>query len=644
MVSRSNVHRMGIRLFVTPLNYSGIIEVENIIDGSVINFCDAPRFKVKHTRLLENRTLTDTGAYVEVTTRDRKLCVGTGSFMEAYSEGRAVMKNRSFGAFGETAVEFQDFDAEEGKTVEVVKYASVYTEREVPDYELHCRVRDEIADFLADGFETEMNRHMEVYARMWDDANIEIQGDFELDRAVRFTIFHLMSTGSEHDDRVNVGAKLLSGEEYGGHAFWDTELFMLPFFACVFPDTARNLENYRYHLLDAARANAAKNGYRGAQYPWESADDGTEQCPDWTIEPDGTCYRCYVAVYEHHVTAAVAYGIYNYVKITGDRNFLREKGAEILIETARFWASRCEYNRELDRYEIRRVTGPDEWHEPVDNNLYTNYLARWNLGYVLELLKEWEKDEAEVCDELKSRLKIGDKELEYWSLVREKMYLPKGTENGLLEQFEGYFNLKDVTIEACDENDWPIRPEILKTVPKDQTQIIKQADVVMLLHLLGEEFDEETKRKNYAYYEKRTLHGSSLSPSIYSVMGLHVGDESKAYRYLKRAAFIDLTDLQKNTREGIHAANAGGVWQTVVFGFAGVSLEEDGVIDIRPHMPKEWKGLSFKLHHRGSRLEIAVSPDNRVTVTVLEGGPVTVRMNGKVVILEGQKTVAGGLS
>ena len=140
------------------------------------------------------------------------------------------MKNRSFGAFGETAVEFQDFDAEEGKTVEVVKYASVYTEREVPDYELHCRVRDEIADFLADGFETEMNRHMEVYARMWDDANIEIQGDFELDRAVRFTIFHLMSTGSEHDDRVNVGAKLLSGEEYGGHAFWDTELFMLPFF------------------------------------------------------------------------------------------------------------------------------------------------------------------------------------------------------------------------------------------------------------------------------------------------------------------------------------------------------------------------------------------------------------------------------
>lgn len=635
MVSRANVHRMGIRLFVTPLNYSGIIEVENIIDGSVINFCDAPRFKVKHTRLLTNCPLTDKGAYVEVTTRDRKLCVGTGSLMEAYAGGRTVMKNRSFGAFGETAVEFQDFDAEEGKAVEVVKYASVYTEREVPDYELHCRVRDEIKGFAADGFEMEMSRHIEVYARMWDEANIEIRGDFDLDRAVRFTLFHLMSTGSEHDDRVNVGAKLLSGEEYGGHAFWDTELFMLPFFACVFPDTARNLENYRYRLLDAARANAAKNGYCGAQYPWESADDGTEQCPDWTIEPDGTCYRCYVAVYEHHVTAAVAYGIYNYVKITGDRCFLREKGAEILIETARFWASRCEYNRTMDRYEIRRVTGPDEWHEPVDNNLYTNYLARWNLGYVLELLTEWKEDGTGLYEELKARLNILDEELESWSRVREKMYLPKGKENGLLEQFEGYFDLKDVTIEAYDENDWPIRPEILRTVPKTQTQIIKQADVVMLLHLLGEEFDEETKRKNYTYYEKRTLHGSSLSPSIYSVMGLHVGDETKAYRYLRRAAFIDLTDLQKNTREGIHAANAGGVWQTVVFGFAGVSFSEDGVVDIRPHMPKEWEGLSFKLHHRGSKMEITVLPDNSVTVTVLEGGPVSVRINGEAMVLEG---------
>lgn len=634
MVSRANVHRMGIRLWVTPLNYSGCIEVENILDASVINFCDAPRFKVKHTALLKNESLMEKGAYVEVATRDRKLAVGTGSVLEAYLNGTPVTKNRSFGAFGERAVEFKDFGAEEGKTVEVVKYASIYTEREVLGHELSRRVRDELSAFVKEGFEPELRRHEEAYERMWEEANIEIAGDFLLDRAVRFTIFHLMSAASETDDRVNVGAKLLSGEEYGGHAFWDTELFMLPFFACVFPKTAGNLEHYRYHLLPAARENAGKNGYRGAQYPWESADDGTEQCPDWTIEPDGSCYRCYVAVYEHHVTAAVAYGISNYVKITGDDAFLREKGAEILIETARFWASRCEYNGQWDRYEIRRVTGPDEWHEPVDNNLYTNYLARWNLDYVLALLNGWRETEPELAAGLFGKLSIGKEELELWSLIREKIYLPKGKENGLLEQFEGYFGLKEVTIEGYDENDWPLRPEALKTTPKSETQIIKQADVVMLLHLLGEEFDQETKQKNYAYYEKRTLHGSSLSPSVYSVMGLKVGDESKAYRYLRRAAFLDLTDLQKNTREGIHAANAGGVWQTVVFGFAGVSMEEQGVVDIRPHMPKEWERLAFKLHYRGAWLKITVFPDNSVKVNLLSGGPVTVRIGGEEITIE----------
>ena len=197
-------------------------------------------------------------------------------------------------------------------------------------------IEKEIEGFVETGFDQELKAHEDVYKNMWENADIQITGDDELNRAVRFNIFHLMSTGNEHDDHVNVGAKLLTGEEYGGHAFWDTELFMLPFFSWVFPKTAQNLENYRYHLLDAARANAHKNGYKGAQYPWESADDGTEQCPDWTIEPDGTCYRCYVAVYEHHVTAAVAYGIYNYVKITQDMDFLYSKGAEILTETARF--------------------------------------------------------------------------------------------------------------------------------------------------------------------------------------------------------------------------------------------------------------------------------------------------------------------
>ncbi|RGC76194.1 glycoside hydrolase family 65 protein [Coprococcus sp. AM25-15LB] len=629
-VSRANVHRMAVKLYVTPINYDGIIEVENIVDGSVINFADAPRFKVKHTYLVANERLTETGVYIECATRDNHLHVGTGAFLDAERNGKSVIKTRQFYAFGEQAIEFQDFDAEQGVTTEITKYASIYTERDLPKYELHSAVKNEIDAFVERGFEQELAEHFKVYEEMWKEADIQIQGDFDLDRAVRFNIFHLMSTGNEHDDRVNVGAKLLHGEEYGGHAFWDTELFMLPFFAYVFPKTAKNLESYRYRLLDAARANAAKNGYKGAQYPWESADDGTEQCPDWTIEPDGTCYRCYVADYEHHVTAAVAYGIYDYVKITKDTSFLLKKGAEILMETARFWASRCEYITEKDRYEIRKVTGPDEWHEPVDNNVYTNYLAKWNLRYVIALIQDLKEHHREDYDRIAEKISLTEKEIEEWNLVQSKIYLPRKEGTQLLEQFEGYFDLQEVTIQEYDKNDWPIRPAELKTMKTKETQIIKQADVVMLLHLMGEEFDEETTKLNYSYYEKRTLHGSSLSPSIYSIMGLKVGDDTKAYRYLRRAAFIDLINLQKNTREGIHAANAGGVWQTVVFGFAGLSIDADGILNITPKMPKEWEGVTFRIHYLNSWLEISIDAKNNAAVKVLEGAQTDVKVNGKL--------------
>lgn len=629
-VSRANVHRMAVKLYVTPINYDGIIEVENIVDGSVINFADAPRFKVKHTYLVANERLTENGVYIECATRDNHLHVGTGAFLDAERNGKSVIKTRQFYAFGEQTIEFQDFDAEQGVTTEITKYASIYTERDLPKYELHSAVKNEIDAFVERGFEQELAEHFKVYEEMWKEADIQIQGDFDLDCAVRFNIFHLMSTGNEHDDRVNVGAKLLHGEEYGGHAFWDTELFMLPFFAYVFPKTAKNLESYRYRLLDAARANAAKNGYKGAQYPWESADDGTEQCPDWTIEPDGTCYRCYVADYEHHVTAAVAYGIYDYVKITKDTSFLLKKGAEILMETARFWASRCEYITEKDRYEIRKVTGPDEWHEPVDNNVYTNYLAKWNLRYVIALIQDLKEHHREDYDRIAEKISLTEKEIEEWNLVQSKIYLPRKEGTQLLEQFEGYFDLQEVTIQEYDKNDWPIRPAELKTMKTKETQIIKQADVVMLLHLMGEEFDEETTKLNYSYYEKRTLHGSSLSPSIYSIMGLKVGDDTKAYRYLRRAAFIDLINLQKNTREGIHAANAGGVWQTVVFGFAGLSIDVDGILNITPKMPKEWEGVTFRIHYLNSWLEISIDAKNNAAVKVLEGAQTDVKVNGKL--------------
>ena len=638
-VSRAHVHRMGIRLMVTPLNHSGLIEVEQITDGSIINFYDAPRFKVKHTTIGVNKPLAADGVYLEAITRDDGLHVGVGSRMTGRLLGTdglpasddEAMGNRAFHAFGERGVEFADFHAGEGQTVELIKYVSMADGRDVPADQLHSVVADEVAAFMEKGFNAELAEHTGVYRRMWEQADIAIEGDDELNRAIRFNVFHLMSTANERDNRVNVGAKLLTGEEYGGHAFWDTELFMLPFFAYVFPSTARNLESYRYRLLPAAEANAARNGFKGAQYPWESADDGSEQCPDWTIEPDGTCYRCYVAVYEHHVTAAVAFGIADYARITGDNAFLYGPGAEILTQTARFWASRCEWVADSDRYEITQVTGPDEWHEPVDNNTYTNYLARWNMRYVADLAERMRREQPAAYDALVERTGLTGEEIDSWRTIADQIYLPRKEGTDLLEQFEGYFDLEPVTIEQYDANDWPVRPEALKRFKTSETQIIKQPDVIMLMHLLGEEFGDEAIATNYRYYEKRTLHGSSLSPSIYAIMGLRVGDDSRAYRYLRRAAMLDLLNLQRNTREGIHAANAGGVWQTVVFGFAGVSMDENGMLHIRPNLPAAWRSLRFRVHDRDTWLEITVTDGNSVTVHALEGPATRVEVNGTVI-------------
>jgi len=610
-VSRKNIHRIGIIYNLTPINYEGIIEVESETDGSIINFADAPRFKVKHTKTLKNEKLSDFGGnYIEVSTRDRNLHIGVGSYIDAFKEGEAVLGNRNFNSFGEKSLEFADVKVKAGEKINFVKYIAVYTENDVHKEEIKKYVTKEITDFIQKGFYKEIADHCLEYSKLWDMADIKIDCDEELNKAIRFNIFHLMSTGSSTNDGINIGAKLLTGEEYGGHAFWDTELFMLPFFSYVFPDIAKNLVSYRHRLLDAAKENAQKNGYKGAQYPWESADDGTEQCPAYTIEPDGSCYRCYVADYEHHVSAAVAYGIYNYTRITGDLEFFYNKGIYILIETARFWASRCEYIEKEDRYEIRKVTGPDEWHEPVDNNVYTNYLARWNLLYVKRKLDELKVDNYSLYGHVLEKTEFSDKEAAKLQAIADKIYLPKMAGRNILEQFEGYFDLKDCIIEKYDENDWPIRPEILKELTVDKTSLIKQADVVMLMYLLENEFSAEEIKDNYHYYEKRTLHGSSLSPAIYSIVGLRTGDKGKAYRYLRRAAFIDLLNLQKNTREGIHAANAGGVWQVIVFGFAGVNTDDSGELLISPNMPEGWKNLNFKIWHNGKRLSINIYDDN----------------------------------
>lgn len=621
-LSRASIHCGLDRIIITPVNHSSILEMENMIDGSVVNFADALRFKVKHFKVTRNESLTrKDGLYLECKTRDDGLSVGCAT--RIINED---LNNRQFNCFGEISSEFKDLKITKGKTYVLDKYFVYYTQKDIAKNKLKKACLEELDKLNKRGFDKEFERHIKVYENKWKQADISIVNDDELNKAIRFNVFHLMSTGNEFDNRVNIGSKLLSGEEYGGHAFWDTEMFMLPFFTYEFPDVARNLEEYRYGLLNAARLNAKKTGYNGARYPWESADEGSEQCPDWTIYPDGHAEPCFVAKYEQHVTSAVAYGVVNYVSTTNNLEYLKNQGMEILVETARFWASRLEYNRKFDRYEINDVTGPDEWHEPVNNNLYTNYLARYNLKLVLDLLENYRKNDRSIYNRLCKKIHLERREYIAWKEYIEKIYLPKDENSKLLEQFEGYFKLKDVVIEEYDENDWPVKPKALIGIDRETTQIIKQADVVMLMFILQEEFDLETTVENYHYYEARTLHGSSLSPSIYAIMGLRVNDDSKAYRYLSRAANLDLKDLQGNGREGLHGANMGGVWQTVIFGFGGVS-NIDGTLHINPKLPDKWKELKFRINFQNRCLEITIN--KKINVRRIKGKKINIFVKGR---------------
>lgn len=608
-LSRNNLHRAAIRLYVTPLNYSGIMEMENIIDGTVLNFKDFPRFRVKHLETLDVSNLSGKGCYIETRTRDFKTHIGTGCIVKVskLNQDVSIIKNKRYSTFGEIALEFNDFDVKEKETIVIDKMASVYTQRDIQKEKIKSTIANELSNFSNDGIDQELDKHIKIYEDMWQYANIKITGDDLIDKGLRFNIFHLMSTANKHNDKVSLGAKLLHGEEYGGHAYWDTEIFMLPFFIFTAPDVAKNLLKYRYYLLDAARQNAISEGYKGAKYPWESADDGKEQCPQWTIEPDGSCYRCYVADYEHHVTADIAYGVYSYYKYTDDVDFMTNYGAEIILETARFWVSRCNYNEKLDRYEILQVTGPDEWHEPVDNNCYTNYLAKWNIEKGFEILDLLKTSYESSYQNIISKIGLEEAELKEWKAVCEKIYIPFNEEDKLMEQFDGYFKLHDFVITEYDKNDMPIIPSKAREVGIRNTCINKQADVVMLMFLLDNEFDKEIQKINYDYYEKRTSHRSSLSPSIFSIMGLRVGNDSMAYKYLKRSCLVDLHNNQNNTREGIHAASCGGTWQSVIFGFAGMSIDENGIINFNPCLPQHWEKIEFKINYSGSIIDIVLS-------------------------------------
>ncbi|HOT23738.1 MAG TPA: glycosyl hydrolase family 65 protein [Thermoleophilia bacterium] len=482
------------------------------------------------------------------------------------------------------------------------------------------------------GYDELLARHSAAWIQRWRDADLVVDGDHEAQRALRFSIFHLISTGHPTNERVSIGARGLGGLSYFLHVFWDTEVFVLPFFVYSHPQTARTLLAYRYHNLDGAREKARLFGHRGALFPWESADKGVEVTPPYGFGPDGEIVPILSGLMEHHISADVAWAVWQYWKGTADDDFMATMGVELLLETARFWASRA--SRDADgRYHIRTVVGPDEYHEGVDDNAYTNVLARWNIRRAAEALVWLEGADPKRARALRARLALRDRELAQWTQVADTLVDGFDPKTLIYEQFAGFHQMDEVPIEKLRPR--PMAADVL--LGREVTlrsKVIKQADTVMLCHVLADELPREVMRANYEYYEPITCHGSSLSPSIYAAVAARLGDMDTALADFAMAAAIDLADNMGNAARGLHMAAMGGLWQAAVMGFGGIRRVGESLV-VDPALPPRWHRFSVPLCFRGARLEIEVRRQGRgaraaerLGITV-ENAPVRVVLDGR---------------
>jgi trehalose/maltose hydrolase-like predicted phosphorylase len=494
------------------------------------------------------------------------------------------------------------------------------------------RARLGMARADAAGWAGILSAHEQAWAERWRLSDTEIEGDATIQRALRFALYHLNSAANPDDESVSIGARALTGDSYLGHVFWDTEIYLLPFYIFTWPEAARALLMYRFHTLPGARAKAAKLGYRGALYAWESTDTGEETTPEEVIVSEGQLVPVLCGLEEHHISADIAYAVWQYWQATLDEEFLVSAGAEILLETARFWASRAILEND-GRYHIRRVIGPDEYHETIDDNAYTNVMAGWNIERGLETAALINRRWPDAWEKLRQRLALDQKELDGWSQVGKGLVCGNHAENGMIEQFAGYFGLEDIDLAGYASRTAPM-DVVLGRERIAASQVIKQADVVALLALLPDICDRATKERNFLYYEPRCGHGSSLSPALHALMAARIGHIELAERYLHQTARIDLDSPTVNSAGGVHIAALGGLWMAVIFGFAGVRpLGEELAVD--PVLPGKWQALAFRLQWRGRVIHFRIDARRRMVTAALEQGDgLIVRVKGEDMMLE----------
>ncbi len=470
-------------------------------------------------------------------------------------------------------------------------------------------------------FETALTRQKAFWEDLWKASDIilepqsvnDAQNVAEEQQGVRFCIFQMAQTYRGGNPRHNVGAKGLTGEAYNGHAFWDTEACCLPFYLFTNPDAARSLLIFRYNTLAEAKNRAKMLDCEGACYPIATLN-GDEACSLWQH-----------ASLQFQPSTAVAFGIWHYVHVIGDRQFLFEFGAEMLLEIARFLKSRAAMNPHTGQYGYYGVMGPDEFHMMVNNNAYTNYMSKRSLEYATEVLKEMKTAVPDQYRRLAQKTGLTDAEIDTWQHYADNMYIPMN-DKGLIEQHDGYFGLPHTDIQSIPVEEFPLYNH-WSYDRIYRTDMIKQPDVLMMLYLYNSSFSEEIKRINYEFYEPRTIHESSLSPAIHSILACELGRMDEAIAFFGHATRLDLDNYNRNTREGLHTTSIAAAWINIVYGFGGLRSDGEG-LKFAPYLPNRWKSVSFSILYQGRLIRVMMLRET-IRITLENGEPIDITVYDK---------------
>ncbi len=584
----------AIRYAVTPVNFSGTLTLTPSIDLNVQN---EERLVEEHYWVEVETQVKRTHAYLVSETRGTEFQVCTGMKFAITQDGQPYDFN-SYRIHREKYVACSvDLPCQEEQETVLFKYVANLSSLHHPKEGLLERCKAAVKAAAQTGYDALLESHSNTWAAYWEQCDVEIKGDTAMQQGLRFNIFHLLQAYNGKDQRLSISPKGFTGERYGGCTFWSAETFCLPFFqATRGTEVARQLLLYRHNHLEEAIANAEKLGFR----------DGAALYPMITINGEESSTEWETALEAIHRNGAIAYAIFDYVRYTGDRNYLLEFGMEQLIAIARFWAQRVHWSDRRKKYVLHGVTGPNEYEANVNNNWYTNYLAAWCLKYTMEVWQYLRTAYPEAWKSLSDRLDFYEyTETNQWQRIVEEMHLPWDEQLGIFPQQDGYLEKNLPTVDQLKTEDRPIYrnwswDRILRS------GYVKRADVLQGLFSFEAAFRRETLLRNFEHYEARTVHESSLSAAVHAILAARLGKENLAYTYLRRSARLDLENYNGDTAGGCHVTSMGGTWMALVKGIAGMQVAENR-LSFAPFLPRQWEAYHFRLHFRERPLVLRVT-------------------------------------